>query len=49
VYEYRKSIKNDLPQNIRDRGDCWYGKGCRTQIHKYGHASKLNHICEARR
>mmetsp|Transcript_4901 Transcript_4901/g.4153 ORF Transcript_4901/g.4153 Transcript_4901/m.4153 type:complete len:190 (-) Transcript_4901:33-602(-) len=49
LYNYRKSIKNDLPVNVKTRQDCWYGKGCRTQTHNYGHAAKLNHICDARR
>ncbi len=22
--------------------DCWYGYNCRTQVHKYAHAGKLN-------
>ncbi|KZT19512.1 hypothetical protein NEOLEDRAFT_1151906 [Neolentinus lepideus HHB14362 ss-1] len=25
--------------------DCWYGYNCRTQIHRYAHAAKLNHLC----
>lgn len=48
IYQYRlKEVdKNDLPENIRDRPDCWYGKNCRTQFNKQDHARKYNHICE---
>lgn len=49
IYNYRRAINNELPANVQNRSDCWYGKNCRTQIHKYSHASKLNHVCEARK
>jgi hypothetical protein len=29
--------------------DCWYGYNCRTQVHNYVHANKLNHCCEPTR
>lgn len=48
-FNYRKAIDNELPAIVQNRSDCWYGYKCRTQVHKYAHASKLNHICEPRR
>ncbi|KAI0094561.1 hypothetical protein BDY19DRAFT_988387 [Irpex rosettiformis] len=29
--------------------NCWYGWNCRTQLHRPGHALKLNHFCEPTR
>ena len=49
VYNYRRAIDNQLPAAVQNRADCWYGHSCRTQIHKYAHALKLNHICNPRR
>ncbi|KAG4104664.1 hypothetical protein H8356DRAFT_1637303 [Neocallimastix lanati (nom. inval.)] len=48
IYQYRdKEVnKEDLPENIRKRPDCWYGKNCRTQTNKPEHARNYNHICE---
>ncbi|KAF9143913.1 hypothetical protein BG015_000258 [Linnemannia schmuckeri] len=48
-YQWRKTLDDAvLPARARGRGDCWYGRQCRTQ-HNYGnrgHAERLNHICE---
>ncbi|KAH7352692.1 hypothetical protein KP509_19G058700 [Ceratopteris richardii] len=47
LYRFRSSLpKNELPPDVAARPDCWYGRLCRTQSHKYSHAAKLNHICE---
>ena len=35
-----------LPVNLRQRENCYYGKHCRTQHTKLGHAQKYNHACE---
>lgn len=46
LYRYREEIpKIELPPIVAQRGDCWYGKDCRTQTHNIVHAQKLNHIC----
>ncbi|KAF8943598.1 hypothetical protein BGZ47_005268 [Haplosporangium gracile] len=51
-YQWRKSLDDALlPARARGRGDCWYGRQCRTQ-HNHGnrgHAERLNHICEKTR
>ena len=39
VYQYRKEIPNeDLPNEVANRGDCYWGKNCRTQHHNPMHA-----------
>jgi len=25
IYKYREHVKGELPQEVRDRNDCWYG------------------------
>ncbi|KAJ3188230.1 hypothetical protein HDU85_005380 [Gaertneriomyces sp. JEL0708] len=50
VYKWREAIPLDeLPADIRQRPNCWYGWACRTQLHRDSHAEKLNHICEQTR
>jgi len=51
AYQYRVAMKvNDiLPITMRNREDCYYGRQCRTQYTKLGHAQKLNHACEQTR
>eukprot|EP00048_Salpingoeca_helianthica_P017807 m.239079 g.239079 ORF g.239079 m.239079 type:complete len:485 (-) comp22302_c0_seq1:51-1505(-) len=50
AYQFREKLRDDeLPPEARGRGNCWYGRGCRTQHHNMPHASKLNHICEQTR
>ncbi|KAA1467489.1 hypothetical protein DENSPDRAFT_769992 [Dentipellis sp. KUC8613] len=29
--------------------DCWWGYHCKTQVHKFHHASRLNHFCKPAR
>lgn len=31
---------------VDNREKCWYGRGCRTQIHNQDHARRLCHSCE---
>eukprot|EP00112_Aurelia_sp_Birch-Aquarium-sp1_P013541 Seg2876.1 transcript_id=Seg2876.1/GoldUCD/mRNA.D3Y31 product="E3 ubiquitin-protein ligase CHFR" protein_id=Seg2876.1/GoldUCD/D3Y31 len=50
VYQYRKDIPNeDLPTDVANRSDCYWGKNCRTQHHNPMHASRYNHVCEQTR
>jgi len=51
AYQFRVGMKvNDiLPITMRNRENCYYGKHCRTQYTKPGHAQKLNHACEQTR
>lgn len=50
VYSIRERISaEELPERARGRGNCWYGRCCRTQCHKRNHAERLNHICEQTR
>lgn len=50
IYALRERIPPaDLPANVRDRENCWYGRGCRTQGHRPDHAERMNHICEQTR
>lgn len=47
AYQYRSKIPpGDLPDAVRARPDCYWGKNCRTQKGKIHHAAKFNHICE---
>ncbi|CAF1324115.1 unnamed protein product [Rotaria sordida] len=48
VYQFRVHMKQDdiFPVIMRNRDNCYYGKRCRTQYTKIGHAQKLNHACE---
>ena len=47
IFKYWMEIASQLPSEITQRDDCWYGKDCTTQRKKYQHAAKLNHICES--
>nr|XP_022339652.1 E3 ubiquitin-protein ligase CHFR-like isoform X1 [Crassostrea virginica] len=50
AYAFRADIKKeDLPENVRRRNDCYWGKNCRTQRNKPHHAQNFNHICEQTR
>ena len=50
VYEYRKRIdKNSLPEEIKNRKDCHWGKNCKTQSHNLLHCKKFNHVCDQTR
>jgi E3 ubiquitin-protein ligase CHFR len=48
AYQFRAAMKMNeiLPITMRNRENCYYGKKCRTQYTKPGHAQKLNHACE---
>lgn len=48
LYCYRESINGNLPKEVRERPDCWYGHECHTQVHNADHAKKYNHVCERR-
>ncbi|KAI9342792.1 hypothetical protein DFJ73DRAFT_842391 [Zopfochytrium polystomum] len=49
-YLYRRAIDpTDLPDNVKNREDCWYGRQCRTQSHNPRHAQTRNHVCDATR
>ncbi|XP_046574119.1 E3 ubiquitin-protein ligase CHFR-like [Haliotis rubra] len=50
AYQYRKDIpKEKLPEEVRRRSDCYWGKNCRTQRNKPHHAANFNHICDQTR
>ncbi len=51
AYQYRVAMKpkDILPTGMRNRENCYYGKQCRTQYTKAGHAQKFNHACEQKR
>ncbi|CAF4467380.1 unnamed protein product, partial [Rotaria sp. Silwood2] len=48
AYQFRVHMKQDdvFPVIMRNRDNCYYGRKCRTQYTKIGHAQKLNHACE---
>ena len=45
LYQYREKVHPQLPNYIKKREDCWYGRDCRTQRHNITHAQKYNHVC----
>jgi len=51
AFQFRLSMRlNDIhPSVLRHRENCYYGKECRTQFTKPGHAQKLNHACQQSR
>lgn len=50
AYTFRSDIKKeDLPEAVRRRNDCYWGKNCRTQKNKPHHAQNFNHVCEQTR
>ncbi|XP_056004862.1 E3 ubiquitin-protein ligase CHFR-like isoform X2 [Ostrea edulis] len=50
AYAFRADIKKeDLPEAVRRRADCYWGKNCRTQRNKPHHAQNFSHICEQTR
>jgi len=47
AYQYRRDIPiDDLPNAVKARENCYWGKACRTQYHNINHARRYNHICE---
>lgn len=50
AYQFRRDIpREQLPESVHRRTDCYWGKNCRTQRTKQFHASRFNHICEQTR
>ncbi|XP_062619679.1 E3 ubiquitin-protein ligase CHFR-like [Saccostrea cucullata] len=50
AYCYRADIKKeDLPEAVTKRNDCYWGKNCRTQKNRPHHAQNFNHICQQTR
>ncbi|KAJ3071599.1 hypothetical protein HDU98_005101 [Podochytrium sp. JEL0797] len=46
-FVYRRDMEADLiPDAVKNREKCWYGRDCRTQRHNAAHASRLDHVCE---
>ncbi|RNF05195.1 zinc finger family protein [Trypanosoma conorhini] len=46
LFHYRRAVPNqELPENVTQRPNCWYGINCRTQFHKAEHANRYNHVC----
>ncbi|CAF1051190.1 unnamed protein product [Adineta ricciae] len=48
AYQFRVHMKQDdiTPALMRNRGNCYYGRECRTQHTKLQHAQKFNHACD---
>ncbi|CAK77621.1 unnamed protein product (macronuclear) [Paramecium tetraurelia] len=46
VFRYRISIRDQMADKIKNRGQCWFGINCNTMTHNPQHAEKLDHICE---
>ncbi|XP_065892159.1 E3 ubiquitin-protein ligase CHFR-like [Dysidea avara] len=50
TYIYRSKIPTeDLPVEAHRRGDCHWGRNCRTQMHNPDHCRRYNHVCEQTR
>ncbi|KAJ4715121.1 E3 ubiquitin-protein ligase CHFR [Melia azedarach] len=50
LYWFRITLpKYILPEDAKEREDCWYGYACRTQHHNEQHARKRNHVCRPTR
>ncbi|XP_047142431.1 E3 ubiquitin-protein ligase CHFR isoform X1 [Hydra vulgaris] len=46
AYQYRVNIpSSELPVDVVNRPNCYWGNNCRTQTHSPNHARKFNHIC----
>ncbi|KAL4502356.1 hypothetical protein ABPG72_011943 [Tetrahymena utriculariae] len=43
VLKYRMAIKDQLPKQVQDKPDCWYGVNCNTR-NPY-HNKRFNHAC----
>ncbi|XP_018645133.1 hypothetical protein Smp_164690 [Schistosoma mansoni] len=47
AYQYRLTIcSNELPNDVINKPNCYYGRYCRYQSYNYNHARRFNHICE---
>lgn len=50
LFTFRKTVPAaQLPEDIRRKRNCWWGKNCRTQLSAPSHAERLNHACEQTR
>ncbi|KAK6968516.1 E3 ubiquitin-protein ligase CHFR [Biomphalaria glabrata] len=50
AYFYRRDIpESDLPDEVKSRPNCHWGRNCRTQRNKPDHSKRFNHICEQSR
>ena len=50
AFQFRRDIPvRELPEGIRNRPNCHWGRECRTQSCKPHHAERFNHICERTR
>lgn len=46
LFHFRRAIpRDDLPESVTNRSNCWYGVNCRTQFHRPQHAQTYNHVC----
>ncbi|KAL4470257.1 hypothetical protein ABPG74_011868 [Tetrahymena malaccensis] len=43
VLKYRIAIKDQLPKQVQDKPDCWYGVNCNTRNPQ--HNKRFNHAC----
>lgn len=46
LYRYRKALNSSMPETVKKRPNCWYGRECTSQSRDLNHAKKYNHICE---
>eukprot|EP00826_Nyctotherus_ovalis_P035178 TRINITY_DN2998_c0_g3_i3.p1 TRINITY_DN2998_c0_g3~~TRINITY_DN2998_c0_g3_i3.p1 ORF type:complete len:231 (+),score=71.53 TRINITY_DN2998_c0_g3_i3:848-1540(+) len=46
LYRYRESLNSAMPETVKKRPKCWFGRECTAQARDLDHAKKYNHICE---
>lgn len=46
LYRYRESLNSAVPDAVKRRPKCWFGRECTAQARDLDHAKKYNHICE---
>ena len=46
LYRWRETLNAAMPDSVKKRPNCWFGRECKTQSHNQQHAAKYNHICE---
>ncbi|KAM8865357.1 E3 ubiquitin-protein ligase CHFR isoform 1-T2 [Synchiropus picturatus] len=47
AYRFRENIPaSELPDEVRSRPDCCWGRNCCRQVWSQPHAQRLNHVCE---
>ncbi|CAL1535415.1 unnamed protein product [Lymnaea stagnalis] len=50
AYNYMRDIPlGELPAEVKNRTNCYWGRHCHTQRNKPNHARRFNHICEQTR